>query len=668
MAELTLEQQRAIAIASARLRLGGDPAQGAATAERGEGDIVRMQRTPGHVEGIAERALQGLTFNQGDEIVGVARAALDPLVHGSSGKNFSERYDAAVGDERQKLADYKHFYPGRATAAEIAGAIPTSLGTVTALERVLGRGAGGAIGAGEGFAYGFGEGEGGPGARAMHAIPNTALGGAFGAAAPLVARGAANASQGLAAGRIADRLGVSRPASDILRFTTQADDSLSNEGIRRIASAGPNGMLADAGPASQRLLDTIVQSGGPGARVARERVQGRVTNASAQVPASLDRALGPAGAARPAKDANINPLYEQAYATPIDYARPEGQIIENLVNTRVPRAAIEKANALMRLEGEGSRQVLIDQAENGAVTLRQMPDVRQLDYITRGLADTAEDTRVVGRGMTNEGRLMSGLSREIRQNMRALVPAYGDALDTAAGYLRERSAREFGEEMLNPRFSSADIDDVVGAMGNAERQRLAQGVRQHIDDTLANVETTLADPNQDSREALTALRALSSRASRNKIEAVVGPGAANDMFRSLDQADKAFQLRASIRDNSATAARQIVDRQIRGATEDGVVNAAKRGEILSLDDSGLLARAIQMTTGATEAGRRTEGEGVRTEVADVLTRQGPDAMRLLRRLRLSADVPERYAANANRLAQRITLTAAGAAQPLIGRE
>jgi hypothetical protein len=112
--------------------------------------------------------------------------------------------------------------------------------------------------------------------------------------------------------------------------------------------------------------------------------------------------------------------YRQAYDQPINYAGRRGRHLESLMR-RVPQSAINEANALMRLEGVQSAQILADIADDGSISFVRMPDVRQLDYITRALGDIADTQNAAGGvlgGTTQLGRATGNLSRDIRSTLR----------------------------------------------------------------------------------------------------------------------------------------------------------------------------------------------------------------------------------------------------------
>jgi len=646
-----------------------------------QGGSLSMPDKPGMIEGVARSVLQGLTFGMGDEAVAAGRAVLDPLVNNSGG-TFSDRYNASVAQERRRAKQFQKENPITATGAEIVGSIPTAIGgagvlssgaqalastaplraaaaAAPRLAALLRAGpvAGATVSALEGGAYGFGTGEGGVSDRATNALPSIGTGLAIGAVAPAVGAGFANVARNWSAERLAQKLGLSRPSSDILRRTMQADDSLTQAGEDRVRAAGPDAMLADSGASARRVLDTAMQSSGPGGRVAREAIDSRVGRAGRDIDHALDQTFGPTGAPVPQYGPEVKQLYRRAYNAPINYASPEGQLVEMLVRERVPQSAITKANALMRAEGEGSRQILIDVGQNGAVTLRQMPDVLQIDYITRGLNNIAAEASGRGAigGTTDEGRVYGKLSGELRSLVRQLVPEYGDALNAASGYIREGKAYQLGSAVLSSRTTRQDIADAIDGMSDIEVQRVREGLRQNIDDAIANVQRTVQDPNVDARESVAVLKSLSSRANREKVAMIVGD-AAPELFTKIDAASNAFDLRASVNNNSATFARQAMDRTMRAATDDGVINALRSGEVIS--KNGAVSRMAQLLMGRTASDKQRIYDETQEELARALT--GPNALQLLTTLRQGAARPEINEQSARRLGELLGRSTAGA--------
>lgn len=205
-------------------------------------------------------------------------------------------------------------------------------------------------------------------------------------------------------------VGYSRPATEAVVRGLIADGALGPDGMSMLRMSGDGAMLADAGPATSGILDTVIQRSGPGATFARQAVDERAAQAGPTVAKALDEALGvPQGVmtaetgirrgSAGARDAT----YTAAYAQPIDYSSEAGMAIEGLTK-RVPKGVVDLANRMMQLEGEQSAQILAKVADDGTVTFLRQPDVRQLDYITRALNMAAKSGE--GQGALG-GRLIS---------------------------------------------------------------------------------------------------------------------------------------------------------------------------------------------------------------------------------------------------------------------
>lgn len=178
MAELSIEQQRALALARARLR-----AQQASAPKdyRGEGG----GRGTG-LEAALIGARQGVTLGFGDEINAAVRAAGDyignPLKAGD-GVPFSEAYDKRLAHERGLLEQTRAENPVATTAGEIGGAMLIP-GGATQATTVAGAAARGALSAGAfGAASGFANEEGGFTERAKGARDGLMWGALFGGSA-----------------------------------------------------------------------------------------------------------------------------------------------------------------------------------------------------------------------------------------------------------------------------------------------------------------------------------------------------------------------------------------------------------------------------------------------------------------------------------------------------
>lgn len=572
--------------------------------------------------GFADEAAAGLAYLRGQ-------------LPGGNGKPYSEILPLVR--EQQGIDIEEH--PVANLAGMGVGIIPSvmALGPAAASRPTLAGqvGVGAATGGGLGAAQGFGTGEGGFVPRAQNAAVQGGIGAAVGGAVPLVANAAGATYRGvrdwMAQNAAARQAGANPAAVQRITELLAADDTLGTTGRANIARAGPDAMLADAGPNAQQALDAAVQFGGRGTIGTRQAIDARAGRAADDMTAALDLHLGgpPVGvetaragirtAARPA----LNEAYDAAYSLPINYADDVGQRLEGMVKNRVPQGAIQAANNLMRTEGAQSQQILAHVDDAGNVVFERMPDVRQIDYITRGLRQMAESGEGAGAlgGQTQLGAAYQNLARDLRTTLREAVPEYGNALDTAADPISRSQAIRFGSNVLNKGITRDEVAREAAGMSVAERQAAAQGIRSQIDEQMSNVQRALTDPNMDAREAVAGLKTLSSRATREKVAHIIGDDAAAQLFGDIDRAAMSFDLRAAIANNSKTFTRGALDEGITADVQPGALRTLGSGKPLKAGQR--LAETIMGTNPQQLYGAKQD---IYAEIADLLTRPAGQAI------------------------------------------
>ena len=588
----------------------------------------------------AATALQGVPFvgSYSDEAVGM----FDPQ---------------AAEAMRQSVEAVRERRPGQAAALEVAGALAATPALVAATPAAVGGFVGGAtslggqmlrggavgVGAGaiEGAVSGFGRGE--EGTRGTEAVRGAALGAALGGGAgvaiPAVSAGIRSAFEnikGRSVGQIAKTLGISTDAAKVVRTALENDDlAAASVALER---AGSSSMLADAGPATQRLLDVSVTSGGAAPRTAGEAITGRAEEAGARMNVVMDDILGaPEGVGttqrgiRQGTQEARNRAYRVAYAQPINYASGRGRFLENILG-RVPQSAVNRANELMRLEGVQSAQVMARVGEDGNVVFQTMPDVRQLDYITRALGDVAEQQNAAGKlgGTTQLGRATQNLQRQIRDVLKREVPEYGEALDVASDAISRSRAVEVGADVLKPGTTREAVSDALKGASKAERDAAKAGLRSAIDDTLARVNAVASDPNVEIREFQKLANNLRSRSMRDKMTLLLGKDDAARLYDELDEAVVSLELRAAVARNSATQQRQAISGAVEDITSPGALSTLMAGEPLNATK-----RVSQVVTGTTPEARTLRQMGIYDEIAEALVglrgQQAKDALKLVER-------------------------------------
>lgn len=624
--------------------------EGAKPADLGQSQIdqQRIDRAPIFARGT--KLIEGVPFvgSYADEAVGLASPEAASEMRASS---------AAMGRER----------PGESAALNVAGAVAGAVPmAVAAGPSILANAgqtlggqalragvAGAAIGAGEGAIHGAGRAEGaGRASNAQQgAIFGGIAGGVLGTAAPYVGEGLKRALTNLKGSDVAvisKQLGVSSPAARVIKNALDAGDMVEAE--KALNRAGPGAMLADAGQPARELLDASAATGGAAGRIAKDAVEERVTGASKDVTATLDTYLGkPVGRASMARGVREGTssarqtAYDAAYSKPIDYSSARGQALEGMFG-RIPQSAINDANALMRAEGVESAQIIAKVADNGSVSFEKLPDVRQLDYITRalqGVADKADGAGKLG-GTTPLGNAYSKLAKDVRNLVKGAVPEYKEALDVAADAIRTVKAGEVGYSLLRAGTTRETVTDALRGAGAAEKDAIKRGVRSYIDDTMANVTKALTDTNVDAREALKVLRDMSSRANKQKLRYVLGKDGSEAFFDKIDTATVAFELRAALAMNSKTAIRQSIQGGVKQQTAPTMLETVASGEPVNA-----AKRFVQIFTGSTDEAQALREAGIFEEIATALTQtrgfQAKTALKLVERAMAGQKLTEQQA-------------------------
>lgn len=517
----------------------------------------------------------------------------------------------------------------------IAGAVPMAMAAgpaimANAAPTIGGRalqaaGAGAIGGMVEGAIYGSGE-QSGDG-RAINARNNAAVGGASGAVlGPLATYGAAGVRSVLSRLKgsdisiIASELGLSNDAAKVVK------SALESGGIDNAADAlskvGDDAMLADAGAGTRGLLDTAAQMPGVAGQVARQAVDGRVTAAAAKMTGALDDTLGgPRGlndikdSVRDSTKGARSDAYGTAYATPIDYSAGTGRALEGLLG-RVPESAIRRAQQIMDVREETSSQIMASIGDNGRVSFQTMPDVKQVHYIMQALDDIAKGTDgagVMGRQTTYGGSIES-LRSQISSTLKRAVPEFGAAQDIAADTARRLEMTDMGRDLLRANTTREDVARSISTASKSEKEAAREGLRSYIDDMTANVARTVTDSNVDAREGLKILRDFSTRGNRQKVELLLGQADSSRLFRELDEATTAYELRAAISQNSKTAARQATDRMVGDVSAGGVLQTLADGEPVNA-----VKRLTQAITGGGPEAKAIREMGLYEEIAAALT-------------------------------------------------
>lgn len=526
---------------------------------------------------------------------------------------------------------------GRMGSAAITGLLAP--GTVPAtVTGAMGRGA--LFGGSEAAVSGFGAAEGDVFERGREAIPTgvigAGLGGGMAGLIGLFAKGATStAGLDAAARKVASELGISKEAAMVIGQTLSREGSSLEDALQNIRRAGDQGMIADADIATAKLLDAVIASGGEAATIGRGAVTERAAEQSEQLSGAMTRALGaePVGMRTAAEQAAARyaPMtrlsYAEAYASPINYTSAAGLEIENLIK-RVPadelRAAFKEANDVMQLQGIQNQQIRATINDDGSIDYEEMPNVIQLDYLKRAMQRIAysdQYTDKFGRP-TGKGADLNIVAGKLRDALGRAVPSYDRAVSMGGNAIRERQAGELGNVLLNDRVTRDELTEAVRGASRTEMDALRLGVRNQIDEIMANVKTSISAGDQGAiEEARKLLRQLSSGANRQKLQMILTPQRYGQLNTKLNEIRAALELQANVAPNSATAIRQQIMKDIEEISGLGMVGSVLRGEPLQAGQ-----KVIQALTGMTDEAMVSRRNDILKEVAEALTtKRGKEA-------------------------------------------
>lgn len=623
-------RDRIAAAKAGTLTVSPESAARAAGADQIAQDQMTLSAAGPVLSGVT-KAVQGIPFvgEYSDEITG----AIDRATGGTGAAGDMQRAVQGAMDRQ---------YPKTSTALQIAGGIagsaplaalaapsvvavaPATLAGRATLGALSGAVAGGVEGAVSG--YGAGQGETRGQTAIQRGLLGTAFGGLAGGVAPLASAGIKNAVEwfkGRDINVISGELGISKDAARVVKAAIENDDMAAAQAeLRR---AGSDVMLADASPATAQLLDTSMQSGGAAARIGREAVETRATAANDRITRTLDNILGaPEGVqassrAVSQRTAGLRQMaYDRAYSSAIDYASDAGRNIEGVLSripSRTVQAAVSEANDAMRAAGVRNMQIMAEIADDGSVVFREMPNVQQLDELKKALNSIAQnETDAITGRVTGAGLRARTLARELAEAIGEAVPQYKTAVRLGGDKIAEQNALDLGRKLL---LSSTTRETVAETMQNAskEAQEAARrGLRTYIDETLANVQRTITDPNVDAREAMALVKSISSRANKDKVAVVLGQARADALFRALDEAAKQLELRSAVARNSATASRLAGRETIDAITEPGALRTLLKGRPA---DAG--RKVVQLFTGQGSEIQAARKQELYAEIARALT-------------------------------------------------
>jgi hypothetical protein len=520
-------------------------------------------------------------------------------------------------------------FTGGAAAPAAAAAAARSAGVLSRLAaNPLARGA--ATGAVTGAISGAGSAQ--PGERGEGAFEGAQIGGVLGAAAPLVIRGG-----GAGYNWLRDRLAPSEETvmkAATGRINQALSNALEGQGMtpQQAAAAieadrirGIPSTFANVDPALVDLAETAAQRSGASPRIiegalgrqtagARERVFERAKSAiskdnyydeeSRMVQELRDQASG---------------LYDDAYAFG---SVMDPRIMSALKNPKFKgfydkaREIAETEKMAAKLRGEDTSKYELEELykfdKDGNIVSVNVPDVRTLDYIKRGI-DATIDSGFRGQGMSSAEanalkelrKVFVGAIDEATVDPETGMSAYKQARKVYAGDMEVLDAMRDGRSKFNS-MNSKEVAKLFDGMGQAERDAFRTGAIQSIYDKLM-------DPSVNINAAQ---RLVGSPEYTAKMKELFDSPAQFDLFKAaLEREAQLYAQSSRILSGSATARRT--------AAREAFEEQPGAGAVFADTITSLSPKAALTNLGARIARSATMTDDMAKEVSQMLMSSDP---------------------------------------------
>lgn len=401
------------------------------------------------------------------------------------------------------------------------------------------------------------------GANPQQAAGSAALAGGLTAALPVVGKVAGMAKNALidpVVSPFSNALKSSIPALQKKNALSIVSRRLANDNVQpsqitdsfddAMRSGDDSMMLLDAaGKQTKRLARAVSNIGGEGAENLGKALDERQLAQQERVTQSIRAGLndpelffGTVDDILAKRASEAAPLYAKAYGSPISMS----QNLENILKKPSAAKALSKAITMAADEGVPSQNFFASIADDGTVSIKRTPGIRELDYLKRGLDDVigAEtDTLINGvEKVSNKGRIISNLKRELLDEMDAASPEYAAARKVYSSQSDALKAIQQGGKLLK-----ADPEIVrreIAKMSPSEKELAQIGVAKELTDKLSKT--------QDRLNAVTKI--FGTPRQKKVLQAIFDDDAAYNKFvADMTREAQKTASKAAVQGNSTTA-------------------------------------------------------------------------------------------------------------------
>lgn len=448
-----------------------------------------------------------------------------------------------------------------------------------------------------------------PGSRAQGAATGAVIGGGLGLAVPAVMRSGSAGSQWLRSRLAPTEKGANRAAAQNVNRALTQQKMTPAQAAQQVAEDRARGVpstLANTGRRTVGLTEVLAQRPGSAPEIIENTLEGQRLGARERTYSQVRQGISP-GDFYGEETKLVEQLRRQAdnlYDKAYEFGQVnDGRIMDVLQHPRFQgfynkaREIADTEAMAAKLRGEDPSKFQLAEIytvdPNGVAKLVQVPDVRTLDYIKRGIDATID-----------EGFRGKGMSTAEANALKDLRKVFVNSIDEATGgpnspYLQARQAYAGDMEVLDALragmddFNKLDHEEVINLvkdMTPAEKEAFRTGA-------VRNLYTKIMSPTQNINAAQRVIGAPEMQA---KLQPLFDSPEKFDLFKSaLERESQLFQQSNQILGNSATFRRQAANAELQGGADTG----AFIGDMISgggffnslTNAAARLARSAQMS-------------------------------------------------------------------------
>ncbi|HBF53295.1 MAG TPA: hypothetical protein DDW72_05205 [Afipia sp.] len=395
------------------------------------------------------------------------------------------------------------------------------------------------------------------------------------------------------------RQGFANPAEKKILQAFERDELKDPAAVSRaLAERGDTGLIADVGPNTQALAETLAQSPGQAKKIVSTAIDERAAGSRNRIDDVITQAFGPrqdvASVTRETiaeRKAAADPLYEAFRSTQV-FPSPE---IKALTPVLEKDGLFATARHLMGLEGKPVDKNFFTTGER-----KNFPTTEAYDYVKQAIDGKIGEA--VRAGNNNVARIYGGLKTKLVNAIdnhpdKNVAGVWKQAREAYADPTRVMNAREEGQGVWSRAMRSDELKFQLADYSPKERAAFKEGAR----DGLARMMDLSVNGDNATRRMLMAPENIA------KMRMITDDAGATKILKALENETKTVDMSRTVLQNSRTAAREAAKEDLSGKPRGdfGVKDAYAAGGVMGAARSAA-TKAIQKVLENAQKGKTND--------------------------------------------------------------